>query len=163
MRTWFRRIRGALGMGITWALGWAFVGGVIEVIQNIVPGWNGTIVDIWPAALGFPAFFGGVIFSGILGVAGRRRRLDELSMSRFAVWGALGGLLLMVPFLVLLGVAPETIAATGLVTALCSSSAAGSLALARRAEDRELLEASADVAAVGLSGDEARELLGEGG
>jgi hypothetical protein len=38
--------------------------------------------------------------------------------------------------------------------------AAGSLALARMAEDRELLDASADVAEVGLTGDEAQELLG---
>ncbi len=44
-----------------------------------------------------------------------------------------------------------------------AGSAAGSLALARRAGDRELLEASEDVAEVGLSEGEARELLGGGG
>ena len=44
-----------------------------------------------------------------------------------------------------------------------AGSAAGSLALARRAEDRELLETSEDVAEVGLSEGEARELLGGGG
>ena len=44
-----------------------------------------------------------------------------------------------------------------------AGSAAGSLALARRAEDRALLEASGDVAEVGLSEVEARELLGGGG
>ena len=42
-------------------------------------------------------------------------------------------------------------------------SAAGSLALARMAEDRELLDASADVDEAGLTEDEARELLGGGG
>jgi hypothetical protein len=35
--------------------------------------------------------------------------------------------------------------------------------LARMTEDRELLDASADVAEVGLTGDEAQELLGSGG
>ena len=40
---------------------------------------------------------------------------------------------------------------------------AGSLALARRAEDRELFETSEDLAEVGLSEGEARELLGGGG
>jgi hypothetical protein len=44
-----------------------------------------------------------------------------------------------------------------------AGSAAGSLALARRVEDRELLETSEDVAEVGLSEGEARELLGGGG
>ena len=43
-----------------------------------------------------------------------------------------------------------------------AGSAAGVLALARRAEERELLDASADVAEVGLSEDETRELLGGG-
>ena len=44
-----------------------------------------------------------------------------------------------------------------------AGSAAGVLALARRAEDRELLDASADVTGVGPPGDEAKELLGGGG
>ena len=39
---------------------------------------------------------------------------------------------------------------------------AGALALARRAEDRELLEAGADVGEAGLTEDEARDLLGPG-
>ncbi|MFC1575096.1 hypothetical protein ACFL5A_00415 [Gemmatimonadota bacterium] len=38
--------------------------------------------------------------------------------------------------------------------------ASGALAIARRAEDRELLDASTEVAEVGLTGDEAQELLG---
>ncbi|TFH66282.1 MAG: hypothetical protein E4G90_04360 [Gemmatimonadales bacterium] len=41
--------------------------------------------------------------------------------------------------------------------------AAGSLALARMAEEGGSLDASADVAEVGLTGDEVRELLGGGG
>jgi hypothetical protein len=45
-------------------------------------------------ALGVPGFVGGALFSLVLGVAGRRRRFDELSVARFAVWGALGGLML---------------------------------------------------------------------
>ena len=44
-----------------------------------------------------------------------------------------------------------------------AGSAAGALALARRAEDRELLEASEDVGEAGLTRDDARELLGGGG
>jgi hypothetical protein len=44
-----------------------------------------------------------------------------------------------------------------------AGSAAGSLAIARRAEDRELLKAGEGVAEVGLSEDEAQALLGGGG
>jgi len=40
--------------------------------------------------------------------------------------------------------------------------AAGSLALARKAEDRGLLNAGAEVEEVGLTGEEERELLGGG-
>jgi hypothetical protein len=40
-----------------------------------------------------------------------------------------------------------------------AGSAAGALALARRADDRELLERGADVADIGLTKEEKRELL----
>ncbi len=48
----------------------------------------------------------------------------------------------------------------GPFTLLSAGSAAGSLALARLAEDRELLDASADVAEVGLSEGEAQKQPG---
>ncbi len=115
-------------------------------------------------ALALPGFVGGVVFSGVLGIAGRRRRFDELSLPRFAAWGALGGLLLgLFPAaLVAVGAASvaEATAIVGAVTLLSAVSASGSLMLARMAEERELADASAEVAEVGLAGDEARKLLG---
>ena len=53
-----------------------------------------------------------------------------------------------------------TAAIIGPVTLLSAVSATGSLALARMTEDRELLEASEDVAEVGLTEGEGQELLG---
>ena len=47
----------------------------------------------------------------------------------------------------------------GTATLLGASSATGSLALARMADDRELLEEGAEVAGVGLSEEESRKLL----
>ena len=47
----------------------------------------------------------------------------------------------------------------GTLTLLSAVSATGSLALARVAEKRELLDANAEVAEVGLTGGEAQELL----
>jgi hypothetical protein len=48
----------------------------------------------------------------------------------------------------------------GTLTLLSAGSAAGTLLLALMSEDRELLDASGDVAEVGLSEGEARELQG---
>jgi hypothetical protein len=113
-------------------------------------------------------FLGGAVFSAVLRIAEGRRRFDELSLWRFGAWGALGGLVLGVlavgawqldagfgPVLW-----PRAAVIIGSATLLSSGSAAGSLALARMAEERELLDAGADVAEVGLTGDEAQELLG---
>ena len=46
-----------------------------------------------------------------------------------------------------------------IIVLLGAGSAAGSLALARRVDDQELLEAGEDVAEVGLTDKEVRELL----
>jgi len=176
---WLRRIRGALGMGVTWAIGWALGGLLIGVSSILLPGlpWN-LFFDVFDAplpALAVPGFLGGVVFSTVLGIAGRRRRFDELSLPRFTVLGAVGG--------VLLGLIPAAMGAMGLarltnpadsmwlMTAVLSGplalmsalSAGGSLVLARLAEDRALLAASEDVADAGLTAHEVQELLGGGG
>ena len=56
---------------------------------------------------------------------------------------------------------PMDFVLAGVATLLGAGSAAGSLALARRADDRELLEHGADVADIGLTEQEKRELLTE--
>lgn len=154
MKTGLRRIRGALGMGLTWAVGWALVGLLLGVTSRLLPflPWN-SLFEIFDAplpALAIPGFVGGALFSVVLGVAARHRRFDELSLPGFAAWGALGG--------VLLSLVPAALSALGLVTLapggaglwqltaiicvplalLSAASAAGSLLLARGAEPREL-------------------------
>jgi hypothetical protein len=169
MTKWLRRIRGAFGMGLVWGAGGFLAGMGIELIHNIWPNALGSMVDIWPAALAYPAFLGGVAFSTVLGIVGRRRRFDELSMPKVAASGALGGLVasLFPAAMVALGLATPNIpswqitaAIAGPLTFGSAAAAAVSLALARMAEDRELLDASDDVADVGLSDDEERQLLG---
>jgi hypothetical protein len=74
-----------------------------------------------------------------------RRRFDQMSLPRFAAWGAVGGILLSGIFVVAAGLGGDGFLVLGPVFALSGAgSAAGSLALARMAEDRELLDASAD-------------------
>lgn len=145
MRNWMRRVRGAFGLGLTWALGWGFVGGVIEAIWNVWPGFPlGPLVDIWPLVLAIPGFFGGAFFSAVLGVAARHRQFDELSLPGFAGLGAVGGLL--AGSLAVLTLGPVTTLAAGAVivgttTVLSAASATGTLALARLSARRALPDA----------------------
>jgi hypothetical protein len=161
MKKWLRRIRAGLVMGLTWALVWAPVGLLIGMIVDP----DGSMDEPWIAVGTLPGFLGGVAFATVLGIVGRRRRFDELSVPRFAVWGAAAGLLVGGTWLViaLLSDPPRWLLnglVVGSVTLLSAVSAAGSLALARMAEKRELPGAGADVAEAGLTGGEAQELLG---
>ena len=165
MKRWLRRIRGAVGMGLTWAVGWALVGVLIGLSWSLgLPmGWFVEVFDAPLPALAIPGFFGGAVFSMVLGIAGRRHRFDELSLPRFGAWGAVGGLLLTVPIVTVstLSLIPAAVA-IGIVALLSAGSATGSLMLARVAEDRELLD-GAEVAEAGRTGSATRELPGDGG
>lgn len=161
MQKWLKRIRGAIGMGLTWAAAWAVFGVMIGAVSLITPSlpWD-SFFDIFDAplpTLAIPGFVGGVLFSIVLGIAGRRRKFDELSLARFAAWGAVGGLLLALfpDFLVALGLAtvgPEAMP-LGKLTAVISvplialgaASAAGSLMLARLAKKKELIEGNQEI------------------
>jgi len=168
MKNWLRRVRGAVGMGLTWAAAW-FGGGLILLLGSVlVTGSTGADVP-YPLGFGAFGFVAGVTFSGVLGLVEGRRRFDQMSLPRFAAWGAAGGFLLSAIFVVVVALVEDpaflgNLAVLGPVFAVAgAASSAGILALARGAEDRELLEASEDVAAVGLSQGEARELLGDEG
>lgn len=158
MKKWLRRIRGAVGIGLTWAAAW-FGAGLILLL----------VVGVGAADVPFPLFFGllgflaGVTFSGVLGLLEGRRRFDQMSLPRFAGWGGVGGFLLAGIFVVAAGLAGELLV-LGPVFALSSAAcAAGSLALARMAQHRELLDASADVDEAGLTEVETPDLIGGGG
>ena len=86
MKGWLRRIRGAFGMGLAWGIAGFLAGVGIELAHNLWPDPVGRVVDIWPAALGMPAFLGGIAFSAVLGIVGRRRRFDELSLPASRRW-----------------------------------------------------------------------------
>jgi hypothetical protein len=161
MTKWLRRVRGAVGMGLTWAVGWALFGLLIGVSSKLFPGlpWDSffKVFDAPLPALAVPGFFGGVLFSIVLGVAGRRRGFDQLSVPRFIAWGAVGGLLLsLVPAgLVAVGLAsigsPDALGLwqlTAVISAplilLSAGSASGSLILARKAQDQDLMPGSQD-------------------
>ena len=147
MRNWLRRIRGAIGMGFTWGAVWSVVG--------MVPRWVfGFNTDApFPLIFGVLGFVAGVTFSGVLMLTEGRRSFDQMSLPRFAAWGAVGGLLLSSIFAVaaslswgdVLAVAPTF----ALASAICAS---GSLALARRAVRQELPGSHDEISARKLGG-----------
>jgi hypothetical protein len=160
MKRWLRRIRGAIGIGLIWAGAWFGAGLILLLLVGV-----GAADVPFPLLFGLLGFLAGITFSGVLGIVERRRRFDHLSLPSFAGWGATGGLLLSVVFVVVVALAGDTTLLDDLVflgplfAVAGAGCAAGSLALARRAEDRELLDAGADVGEAGLTKDEVRELL----
>jgi hypothetical protein len=133
MKQWGRRIRGAIGMGVIWGAAWSAVGHVPRLLLGFTPDAP------FPLLFGVFGFLAGVIFAGLLVLTEGRRRFDQMSLPRFAGWGALGGLLLAALFAKAVSLGGRDVLAIAptfaLASALCAS---GSLAVARRAVRREL-------------------------
>jgi len=154
MRNSLRRIRGAIGMGLTWAAAWGAAGTLLAVMTRFQADAP------FPLIFGVLGFIAGVIFSATLALTEGRRSFDQMSLPRFAVWGATGGLLLSAVFARgasldwgdVLVIAPTFAVA-------CAVCASGSLALARRAAPRELPDIRGDIAARELTDHETRKLI----
>lgn len=157
MRKWLRRIRGAIGMGFTWGAAWAGAGFVLAVVTRF------RADAPFPLVFGVLGFIAGIIFSAVLALTEGSRRLDQVSLPRFAGWGVMGGLLLSALFAKaaslgwgdVLVVAPTF----ALASAVCAS---GSLAMARRAVGRELPDGRGNTAEAELTDHAKRKLLGGG-
>jgi len=157
MGTALQRIRGAIGIGITWAVAWSAAGGV--------PRWVfGVDTDApLPLVFGLLGLIAGVIFSAVLTLTEGRRRFDQMSLPRFAGWGAMGGLLLSALFARVASLGWGDVLALAPTLAVASAvCASGSLALARRAARRELPDGRVDTGEAELTDREKRELLGGG-
>ena len=134
MNNLLRRLRGAIGMGIFWALGGAFLGGLIELLDNIGVAWRWIDgVDMWIPLLAIPGFFGGIAFSLVLGIAGHHRKFEELSLLKFTAWGAISGLILG-GIALALGINIPVLFVLTAPALFCASAATGTLALARMGE-----------------------------
>lgn len=133
MRNLLRRVRGAIGMGIIWGVAWSAVG--------ILPRWVfGINFDApFPIIFGVLGFLAGVTFSLVLALTEGRRRFEQMSLPRFATWGAIGGIALSALFSraasLGLGDVLVIVPTFALASAACAT---GSLALARRATRGEL-------------------------
>ena len=142
MNTWGRRIRGAIGIGLTWAAAWGGAGTITMLGFLLVTGHRpDPPVPLLFTVFGFVA---GLIFSAVLGLTDGRRRFEQMSLPRFAAWGAAAGFLLSAAFVVAVTLAGNPgflwnlVVVGPIFAAAAAGSAAGSLALARRAQHREL-------------------------
>jgi hypothetical protein len=157
MGKWARRIRGAIGMGFTWAAAWFLVG----LLPRWVLGFNPDVP--FPIVFGALGFIAGVTFSSLLVMTEGRRNFDQMSLRRFAGWGAIGGVLLSAFFAKtaslgwgdLLALAPTLAVAS----AVCAS---GSLALARRAQSLELHDDNEEAAGAEIADHDTQKLFSRG-
>lgn len=165
MKKWLRPIRGAIGTGLTWAAAWFGAGMVMLLGLLITTGSTGADVP-YPLGFGALGFVAGITFSVVLRLTEGRRRFDQMSLPRFAAWGGVGGFLFSAIFVVGMTLAEGpsflgNLVVLGPVFALAGAgSAAGSLALARRAEGDDLLASRENVAELRLSADEAQNRIG---
>jgi len=138
----FRRLRGLVGVGVTWGATWAGIGAGIGLIIGMVDPeawrWTNPILD-WAYGIGVYGFVSGVSFGALLSLKEDRKRLFDLSLGRVALWGLLGSA--AVPALLgIAGLLPsgtlvvEIIEAMVVTGVLGGIFAPGSIAIARQAQ-----------------------------
>lgn len=132
MSRWLRRLRGFLGVGVTWGIGWSAVG---ALMMSIVLLLDPASIDAGDFTGMLGVFFtlgviSGSVFSLALAVLESRKSIRELSAGRMAVWGAVGASLLP-----LLTPVPDDNAI--IMAPIGALFAAGSVALAKRAALRD--------------------------
>ena len=149
-----RRVRGALGLGLSWGAAWGAAGFVLAVITRFQADAP------FPLIFGVLGFIAGVIFSAVLALTEGRRSFDQMSLPRFAGWGAAGGLLLSALFARAASLGWGDVVVIVPTFALASAAcASGSLALARRAMRRELPDVRGGAAEAELIDSEQQKLL----
>jgi len=134
MNKWFTRIGHPVTMGLAWAAAWVPVGSLV--------GWL-IIGEMEPEWIGGPLYAGslcGAIFSVLAGITDARGALDEMSLPRSGIVGAMSGLVAGGLWLVvaLLSDPPKWLfegAVVGGLAALSAMSGVGSVLVARIAKN----------------------------
>lgn len=141
MTSVLRRIRGLLGVGMTWGVLWGTIGALIGLVIGVVAGDVALSMPIVEWALGMGAYgvVSGIGFGSLLSLAEGSRTLRDLSLKRVAFWGVIGSALVPLGFGALgLFEAGTTIVdvlgAMAVTATLGGTFASGSVAMARRAE-----------------------------
>lgn len=133
MNTLRRKLRGVMGIGLTWGLVWAAIGALTGLVMRLTipgsvdPGENELVAG---AIFGAVGFLSGAGFGILLSFAESRRTILDLSLPRVAMWGVLGSAAL--PLL--------TTMQDGLALIFCplgAACASATVAIARRAALRD--------------------------
>ena len=141
MSNGWRRIRDAVIIGLIWAVVWA---PIAVLIGTTIIDPDNSMDEMWVLIGAYPGFLCAVVFSAVVAIAERGRRLYELLVPRAVMWGALAG--------VIVGVFPFTVgtptsriplwqlgaAVIGSITLMSALSAVGSVLVARMARKRQL-------------------------
>ena len=98
MRLEFKSIGGAVVLGLVWALVWA---PVAVLIGTLIIDPDNSMDEMWVAIGAYPGFLCALIFSAIVALVERGRRLEDVPLLRVGSWGALAGVLVgLFPFTV---------------------------------------------------------------
>jgi hypothetical protein len=151
MADWLRLLRGAVKMGLGFAMGVGVVASAVTGIVWLLNGLTGGAQILrFAAASVLWAFPIGMAFSGFLALTARGRSFEQLSLPRFAALGAGGGLLLYGVLALNAWQAWTPLAAVvnlGIFVVLGAGSATATLLVARRA--RPSIDAREDPRSLG--------------
>ncbi len=139
-----RRLRGLLGVGVTWGTLWSVIGAGIGLVVGVISPevWENTnpIIE-WAVGMGLYGFVSGIGFGSLLSLREGRKTILDISLRRAAVLGVVGAA--AVPLLFgSLGTfeagttAVEVLGAILVTGVLGGTFAPASIAVARRAELR---------------------------
>lgn len=144
MNSFLRRLRGLLGVGLTWGALWSVIGaGVGLVLAVVVPdawGLTARVLD-WTIGMGLYGLVSGVGFGSLLALREGRKTVLDIPLRRAAIWGVVGSAAVPLLFGALgmfeLGTTTAEVLGAILVTgALGGTFAPAAIAIARRAELR---------------------------
>ena len=130
------RVRGAIGIGVTWALAWGGAGAVMVI--GIVLATGSRPDPPFPLMFTALGFIAGVIFSGVVAFAERGRPVARLRVPRVAAWGAAVGVVLATAFVLAVASGGDRaflwnlVFLAPIIGSAAAGTAAGCLLLARR-------------------------------
>ena len=139
-----RKLRGLLGVGLTWGALWSVIGaGVGAALGVLAPdlwGWSARVLE-WTVGMGLYGLVSGFGFGSLLSLREGRRSVFDVPLRRAAIWGVAGAAAVPLLFGALGMFEPGTttleILRAILVTGVLGGTfAPAAIAVARRAELR---------------------------
>ena len=135
-------VKGVLAVVMSWAVVWGFPAFVIEGLGNLGVELPITYtIDMWPQTLVIPGVLCGLLFSGVLALAARRRGVEDVPVASLSALGAVIGL---VPggfgLVTLIGDAFPTLWVIGAATLLGAAAGATTALLFRYLARRHVTE-----------------------